>query len=132
MSYFAQIEPTDDPNKFTVVQVISIDRAELDTGAWGDPSLWLQTSYNTRGGIHYGQDGKPDGGIALRANYAGVGFTYDKVNDVFYAPAPYPSWILGSDWLWNAPSPCPKSGDTLYVWDEATTSWVLLPPKAEA
>jgi hypothetical protein len=94
----------------------------VDTSA-GD---WIQTSYNTRGNLHYGQDGKPDGGIALRGNYAGIGYIYDRENDVFYCPAPYPSWILNkSTWLWDAPVPFPA--DLLhkpYSWDEATQSWV--------
>ena len=66
------------------------------------PGTWIQTSYNTRGGIHYGQDGQPDGGVALRGNYAGIGFSYDPVNDVFIAPKPSDTAVLNeTTWLWE-------------------------------
>jgi len=78
-------------------------------------------------GIHYGQDGQPDGGVALRGNYAGIGYTYDSAHDVFYAPQPYPSWVLNQTmWLWEAPVAYPTDGQ-LYVWDEPTLAWVLAP-----
>ena len=79
---------------------------------------WKQTSYNTRGNVHYGQDGESDGGVALRGNYACIGYTYDSDNDVFYAPQPYASWTLGNNsWLWNSPINYPDD-DIQYVWDE--------------
>ena len=85
-----------------------------------------RTSFNTRGGVHYGQDGQPDGGAAYRANYAGIGYTYDFVNDVFYAPQPYPSWTIEAPtWIWTAPIPYPEDGK-IYNWDESTKSWVTL------
>jgi len=116
MSYFAQIE------NGIVTQVIAAEQNVIDSGLFGIG--WIQTSYNTKGGVHYGQDGKPDGGIALRGNYAGIGYTYDSVNDVFYSPQPFPSWILNTTtWLWNAPVPMPNNGK-YYRWDEATLSWV--------
>ena len=119
MSYFAQIE------NGIVTQVIAAEQDVIDSGLFG--TGWLQTSYNTRGGVHYGQDGKPDGGIALRGNYAGIGYTYDSVNDVFYAPQPFSSWILNTTtWLWDAPVPMPNNGK-YYRWDEATLSWVEMP-----
>lgn len=65
---------------------------------------WIQTSYNTRGGIHYGPDGLPDGGVALRGNYAGTGFIYDEANDVFYPPSPGEGWTISApDWTWKPP-----------------------------
>ena len=68
------------------------------------PGQWVQTSYNTRGGVHYGPDGEPDGGVALRGNYAGIGFIYDAERDVFYPPQPGPEWTLNTTtWLWEAP-----------------------------
>lgn len=89
-----------------------------------DASSWVQTSYNTRGGIHYGQDGNPDGGVALRGNYAGIGYIYDATNDVFYPPKPYPSWIISeSNWNWQPPIAMPND-EKYYVWDEETQSWV--------
>jgi len=87
-----------------VERVLVIEQDVIDTGLFGEPSQFVQTSYNTRGGIHYGQDGQPDGGVALRANYAGIGDTYDAVNDVFYAPQPAPDWTISApDWIWKAP-----------------------------
>jgi len=89
------------------------------------PGQWIQTSYNTRGGIHYAPNSNtPDGEVALRGNYAGVGYTYDSVNDVFYAPQPYPSWTLNNKtWLWEAPIAYPTDGKQ-YSWDESTKNWV--------
>lgn len=129
MSYFANI-PVLINGKGVVKEVISAEQSFIDSGLVGDPSLWWQTSYNTRGNVHYGPDGQPDGGVALRANYAGIGYTLDTtvvqngVVGVFYEPQPYPSWILNTQtYLWYAPKPIPKDG-SLYVWDEATESWV--------
>lgn len=109
-----------------VQQVINADAEFFDTFIDSSPGSWIKTSYNTRGGVHYGQDDQPDGGVALRANYAGIGYTYDLVNDVFYAPQPYPSWtISGPDWIWKPPTPMPLDGKE-YKWDEATLNWVEL------
>ena len=116
MSHFAKVE------NGKVVQVIVAEQDFIDSGVVGHG--WVQTSYNTRGNVHYGQDGKPDGGVALRGNYAGIGYTYDESNDVFYAPQPFPSWTLNNQtWIWEAPVPYPDDGK-LYRWDEETTSWV--------
>lgn len=123
MAHYAKVLSTDNSTKFYVQEVIVADADFVAT----QPGLWKQTSYNTRGNVHYGPDGQPDGGVALRANYAGIGYTYDIVNDVFYAPQPYPSWTLNqSTWLWEAPTPMPTEGGP-YAWDEATTSWVSVP-----
>lgn len=135
MSYFAKV-PTITNGKGVVIDVISADQTVIDSGSEGDPSMWWQTSYNTYGNVHYGQDGQPDGGVALRANYAGVGYTLDTtvvqdgVTGVFYAPQPYPSWTLNMQtYLWNPPVPYPQSGGP-YHWNEATESWVLTPTGA--
>jgi hypothetical protein len=110
-----------------VLEVIVADASYFDTFVDTSPGAWLQTSYNTRGGVHYGANGQPDGGVALRANYAGIGYTYDQVNDVFYAPQPYPSWTISAPtWLWQPPVPYPTDGKN-YVWDESTQTWVLAP-----
>ena len=71
-----------------VTQVIVAELEFFDTFVDTSPGTWLQTSYNTRGGIHYGQDGQPDGGVALRGNYAGIGYSYDPIDDAFIAPMP--------------------------------------------
>lgn len=111
-----------------VDRVLVIEQNVIDTGLFGTPSAFYQTSYNTRGGVYYlpnSNTPSPDQSKALRANYAGIGYTYDQVNDVFYAPQPYPSWTISSPtWLWEAPVPYPSTGGP-YVWDEATQSWVL-------
>ena len=78
-----------------------------------------RTSYNTFGNQH-NLDGTP-----YRGNYAGIGYTYDEVNDVFIPPQPYPSWTLSADWLWEAPVAYPNDGN-LYEWNEETTSWDLV------
>ena len=125
MSYFAEV-PEIVEGKVIVKNVLSVDESIVKSGALGDPFMWIKTSYNTHGGIHYGQDGQPDGGFALRANYAGIGYTYDSINDVFYAAQPYPSWTISAPtWLWQAPVPYPSVPGT-YSWDEATLSWVLI------
>jgi hypothetical protein len=107
-----------------VTQVIVADPDFFTNFVDSSPGAWIQTSYNTRGNVHYGQDGNPDGGVAVRGNYAGVGYNYDHVNDVFYAPQPYASWVLNqTNWTWEAPVPMPTDGKA-YNWDEATTSWI--------
>jgi hypothetical protein len=107
-----------------VVQVIVAEPEFFDTFVDSSPGEWIQTSYNTRGGVHYGQDGNPDGGVALRGNYAGIGFTYDRTNDVFYASQPFPSWTLNNTtWTWEAPVAYPTDGK-IYQWNEETKNWV--------
>ena len=111
MSHFAKVE------NGIVTQVLVIEQDVIDTGAFGDPALWVQTSYRTRGGQH--PEGRP-----LRKNYAGIGFTYDAERDAFIPPQPFPSWVLNEDTcLWNAPVPYPDYGKP-YQWDEANQAWV--------
>ena len=121
MSHFAKVLDG------KVIQVIVAEPEFFDTFVDSSPGQWIQTSYNTRGNVHYGPDGQPDGGVALRGNYAGIGFNYDASIDAFYPPQPYPSWVLSPlTLLWEAPVPYPTD-DKLYKWDEATTSWVEIP-----
>jgi hypothetical protein len=88
-----------------VEQVIVADEDFFKIFVDTSPGSWIQTSYNTRGNIHYGQDRNPDGGIAVRGNYAGVGYIYDNVNDVFYAPKPTENSTLNTTtWLWETPT----------------------------
>ena len=116
MAHFAKIE------NGVVVQVIVAEQDVIDSGMFG--SGWVQTSYNTHGGVHYGQDGQPDSGVALRKNYAGIGYTYDAVRDAFIAPRPFPSWLLNETTCqWGAPTPMPTDGKR-YEWDEATLTWI--------
>jgi hypothetical protein len=100
-----------------VTQVIVAEADFFNTFVDSSPGQWIQTSYNTHGNQH--PENRP-----LRGNYAGIGYTYDSVNDVFYAPKPYARWTLNqSTWLWEAPVPMPTD-DQLYKWDEATLTWV--------
>ncbi len=121
MSHFAKVE------NGIVTNVIVIEEDVLQLGHWGDPASWIRTSYNTQGGKHL------LGGTPLRGNYAGVGFIYDSANDVFYAPSPFPSWVLNNvTWTWEAPTPMPVVEGKMFVWDEPTTSWVeFVPPVVE-
>jgi hypothetical protein len=109
-----------------VKRVIVAEQDFIDSGAVGDSSNWIQTSYNTRGGVHYAPNShEPDGGIALRKNYAGIGFIYDKDRDAFYLPQPYPSWLLNEDSCqWEPPIPRPDV-DKPYKWNEENQSWDL-------
>jgi hypothetical protein len=101
-----------------VVQVIVAEPEFFDTFVDTSPGTWLQTSYNTIGGVH------TLGGAPLRGNYAGIGYTYDQANDVFYAPQPFPSWTISAPtWTWVAPKPMPTDGK-VYTWDEPNLSWV--------
>ena len=88
-----------------------------------------QTSYNTRGGVHYDPEtGEPseDQTKALRFNYAGIGFTYDEDRDAFIPPKPFESWVLDEDTcLWVAPLPYPEDG-AAYYWNEELFSWELI------
>ena len=101
-----------------VTQVIVAEPEFFGTFVDSSPGEWIQTSYNTSGGVH------SEGGTPLRKNYAGVGYTYDSVRDAFIAPQPYASWILNEDTcIYEAPIAYPTD-DLMYSWDEDTTSWV--------
>ena len=108
-----------------VTQVIVAEPDFFNTFVDSSPGQWLQTSYNTRGNVHYQPDSQtPSGQPAVRGNYAGIGYTYDAQNDVFYAPKPYPSWVMNeATWTWKAPVEMPTEGGP-YSWDEATQNWV--------
>jgi hypothetical protein len=134
MTYFAKVEATLEATKFLVSQVIRADQDFINT----QQGTWVLTDYNTYGNVHYApsppaEPGTPDGGKPIRANYAGISYIYDtsytidSLVGVFYAPQPYPSWILNtSTFLWEAPVPMPTTGGP-YEWNEATLSWVVVP-----
>lgn len=67
---------------------------------------WIQTSFSG----------------AFRGRFAGIGYKYDEVNDVFISPQPFPSWKLDSDWNWQPPVERPQS-DKVTFWDEESGSW---------
>ena len=119
MSHFAKVVDG------VVETIIVAEQDFIDSGSMGDTSLWIQTSYNTRGGVHYTPNSnEPDGGVALRKNYAGIGYTYDSAKDAFIPPKLFPSWTLSDNTCsWEPPVPYPDDGK-MYDWDEDTTSWV--------
>lgn len=92
-----------------------------------DPQNWIQTSYNTIGGVHLDPvSRKPDGGTPIGKNYAGIGYTWDGIG--FAPPKTYASWILDSStYQWIAPIPMPTDGQK-YIWDEDTKSWKVFVP----
>jgi hypothetical protein len=104
-----------------VIQVIVAEPEFFETFVDNSSGEWIQTSYNTQGGVHL------QGGIPLRKNFAGVGYTYDRNRDAFIPPKPYESWTLNDDTcLWDAPVAYPQDGKA-YSWDELTASWVEIP-----
>lgn len=122
MGHYAKV------NNGIVEQVIVAEPEFFDTFVDSSPGQWIQTSYNTRGGVHYKPNVVPpepseDQSKALRKNYAGIGFSYDPVNDAFIPPQPYKSWILNDvTFLWEAPVPYPTDGK-VYIWDEPNVNW---------
>jgi hypothetical protein len=118
MAHFAKVQDG------IVTQVIVAEAEFFDTFVDTSPGEWIQTSYNTHGGVH------TNGGEPLRKNYAGIGFTYDRTRDAFIPPKPFASWVLNEETcLWDAPTAYPTDG-LRYTWDEATTSWVEAPEQA--
>jgi hypothetical protein len=124
MSHFAKV------NQGIVEQVIVAEPEFFETFIDDTPGEWIQTSYNTIGGVHYvrnedGSLGEPseDQTKALRKNFAGVGYTYDKSKDVFIPQQPYNSWTLDEDTcIWEAPIAYPDDGEQ-YTWNEETQTW---------
>lgn len=124
MAHFAKV------NNGIVEQVIVAEPEFFDTFVDSSPGQWIQTSYNTRGGVHYNPEtGEPsaDQSKALRKNYAGIGYSYDATRDAFIPPKPYASWLLDEQTcLWNAPVPYPTDGGR-YTWNESTQAWDAVP-----
>jgi hypothetical protein len=118
MAHFAQL---DDSNVVTQVIVVHnnellLDGVESETkgvifckSLFGEDTHWVQTSYNGN----------------IRKNYAGIGFTYDPIEDHFYGPQPYSSWVLNDDAIWEAPVAMPTDGEA-YTWNEDTQEWDLV------
>ena len=102
-----------DENNIVTEVITGIDETELIEGL--DTETWYgnfrgqackRTSYNNN----------------IRKQYAGIGYTYDAVNDVFIAPQPYPSWSLDSNFDWQPPTPRPEKG--FWYWDEDSLGWI--------
>ena len=102
MSNFAKINSSN-----IVTAVIVAEKDFINSGAVGDEFLWIQTSYSG----------------SFRGKYAANGDTWDKVNEVFISPKPFPSWTLDGSFEWQPPTAYPDDGN-IYSWDEDTTAWV--------
>jgi hypothetical protein len=112
MAHFAKVQDG------IVTQVIVAEQEFFDTFVDSSPGQWIQTSYNTHGGVH------ANGGTPLRKNYAGIGFTYDAGRDAFIPPKLYSKWVLNeTTCLWDAPIPAPNDGKR-YSWDDNSGTWV--------
>jgi hypothetical protein len=116
-----------------VVQVIAAEPEFFNTFVDSSPGEWIQTSYNTKGGVHYQPNSSipsEDQSKALRKNYAGIGYSYDKQKDAFIPPKPFNSWILNEDTcIWNAPVAMPTTvleNNQYYFWNESTLSWEII------
>ena len=124
MAHFAKISENKE-----VLQVLTLDNKDmLNTDGVEDetvgqiylqknnnwPShLWIQTSYNTSGNIHN------NGGTAFRGNYAGIGYTWDSTNNMFWHPKPFNSWtknILTASW--EAPLTIPNITTYIDTWTQ--------------
>lgn len=121
MAHFAELD-----NNNTVLRVLAVDNSKITLAngeedeslgveflqsLFGEGTHWKQTSYNS----------------TFRKNYAGIGFIYDSVNDVFIVPQPYPSWLLDDKFDWQAPVPKPDLSEDQYcIWNEDTVSWDVL------
>jgi hypothetical protein len=119
MSHFAEID-----NNNIVLRVLVVSNSQEHRGQdflandLGLGGTWIQTSYNTLGGVNI------NGGTPLRKNYAGYGYTYDPVLDAFIPPKPFDSWILNQDTcIWYAPTPMPVIEGKYYYWSEEDLNW---------
>jgi hypothetical protein len=114
MAHFAKVD------QGKVLKVIVAEPEFFETFIDSEPGAWIQTSYNTHGGVH------TLGGTPLRKNFATIGGTYDIENDAFIPKKPYDSWVLNATtFLWEAPTEYPNDGKR-YDWNESTTSWVVI------
>ena len=120
MAHFAELNENNIVTRVIVVHnnEITVDGQELEfkgidfcEGLFGHRN-WVQTSYNGN----------------MRYNFAGQGYTYDEVNDAFYAPQPFASWSLNEDYKWEAPVPYPEdaSPEKIYEWDEDNLTWKVV------
>jgi hypothetical protein len=119
MAHFAEID-----NNNVVTRVLVVNDADATDGqnflanTLGLGGTWVQTSYNTSGGVH------SNGGTPLRKNYAGIGYSYDSLRDAFIPPRPFASWLLDDETcLWQAPTVMPTEEGKRYVWSEEDLNW---------
>ena len=120
MGHFAKV------SNGIVTRVIVAEADFFNNFVDDSPGQWIQTSYNTRGGVHYQpntNEPSEDQSKALRKNYAGIGYSYDSTRDAFIPPQPFNSWVLNEDTcLWDSPVAYPTDGK-LYKWNEEILNW---------
>ena len=120
MGHFAKV------SNGIVTKVIVAEADFFNNFVDDSPGQWIQTSYNTRGGVHYKpntNEPSEDQSKALRKNYAGIGYTYDATRDAFIPPQPFNSWVLNEDTcLWDSPVAYPEDGK-FYKWNEEILNW---------
>jgi hypothetical protein len=120
MSHYAKVDSG------IVINVIKADADFFNTFVDDSPGEWIQSSYNTKGGVHYQPDSNTpsdDQSKALRKNFASIGGTYDPVRDAFYAPKKFNSWVLNETTCqWEAPVAYPDDGNR-YTWNETDQVW---------
>jgi hypothetical protein len=132
MAHYAKVNP-----QGLVTQVMVADAEFMETFIDSSPGQWIQTSYNTRGGVHYVPNIMPlvpseDQTKALRKNYACIGGTYDAVKDAFIPPKPsnYPSWVVDEETcIWVAPVAKPTAElqtNQRYQWNEQNLEWDII------
>jgi len=114
MAHFAKVRDG------KVIKVIVAEQEFIDSYIDNEPGQWIQTSYNTIGGVHQ------LGGTPLRKNFAGIGSTYDHIKDAFIPPKPFNSWTLNeTTCLWDPPVAKPTDGQD-YTWNETNQTWDLV------
>jgi len=120
MGHFAKV------SNGIVTRVIVAEADFFNNFVDDSPGQWIQTSYNTRGGVHYKpntNEPSEDQSKALRKNYAGIGYAYDATRDAFIPPQPFNSWVLNEDTcFWDSPVAYPEDGK-LYKWNEEILNW---------
>ena len=123
MGHFAKV------SNGIVTRVIVAEADFFNNFVDDSPGQWIQTSYNTRGGVHYApntNEPSADQSKALRKNYAGIGYAYDTTKDAFIPPQPFNSWTLNEDTcLWDSPVPYPGD-DKMYKWNEEIVNWEVI------
>lgn len=115
MAHFAKLNDENQVIEVNVVNNSALDPANEEISGiaflteWsGGYTNWKQTSYNSN----------------IRKQFAGIGYTYDAINDVFIAPQPYSSWSLNQNFDWQPPTPMPTEG--IWIWNEDNLSWTEL------
>jgi hypothetical protein len=119
MAHFAELNENDIVQRVIVINnrvILNDNNEEVEQlginfckSLYGENTNWVQASYNNN----------------FRKQFAGIGFKYDRTNDVFISPQPYTSWSLDENFDWQAPTPYPEDGNN-YIWNEETQQWDLI------